>query len=69
MKYPRQICELSREKKTNRGKSFIDYYENGEPVKYCYGYYDKKNDEPLECCKNCLDFHKGEYAENERERR
>ena len=64
MIYPRQFCELSR-----RGKTFIDYYENGEPIKYCYGYIDKKNDEPLDCCKNCLDFYKGEYAENERVKR
>lgn len=64
MNYPRQFCELS-----NRGKTFIDYYENGNPVKYCYGYYDKKNDEPLECCKKCLDFFQGEYHEKEIERR
>ena len=69
MIYPRQFCELSREEKINRGKSFIDYYENGEPIKYCYGFTDKANDEPLECCKNCLDFYKGEYAENERLKR
>lgn len=64
MKYPRQICESDY-----RGKSFVDYYEDGEPIKYCYGFTDKANDEPLECCKNCLDFYRGEYAENERIRR
>lgn len=64
MKYPRQICENGY-----RGKSFVDYYENGEPIKYCYGFTDKANDEPLDCCKNCLDFYRGEYAEDERVKR
>lgn len=64
MKYPRQKCESDY-----RGKSFVDYYEDGEPIKYCYGFTDKANDEPLDCCKNCLDFYKGEYAENERVKR
>lgn len=46
MKYPRQKCESD-----HRSKSFVDYYKDGDPIKYCYGYIDKANDEPLECWK------------------
>lgn len=53
----RVIC---RAKKTGqvkyRGKPTIEFYKDGKPQYYCYGYIDRMTEEPLEACQNCADF-------------
>lgn len=46
-----------------RGKPTTEFYHNGKPQIYCYGWEDKMTDEPLECCRNCKDFVSGEQFE------
>ena len=46
-----------------RGNATTEFYHNGKPQKYCYGWIDKMNDEPLDECKKCLDFVDGEQCE------
>ena len=41
---------------TYRGKPTIEWYKDGKPQYYCYGYRDAMTEEPLEVCKNCADF-------------
>ncbi len=38
-----------------RGRPSIEWYKDGVPQYYCYGYYDKMTDEILDVCKNCVD--------------
>ena len=35
------------------GRSSIEWYKNGKPQYYCYGYIDQRNDELIEECKQC----------------
>ena len=36
-----------------RGKSSIEFYKDGKPQYYCYGYVDSMTDELLDECKRC----------------
>lgn len=36
-----------------RGKASIEWYKDGEPQYYCYGYMDKSTDYYIEVCRNC----------------
>lgn len=38
-----------------KGKSSIEFYKDGKPQYYCYGYNDNNTDELIETCKNCKD--------------
>lgn len=49
--------------KEGRGKPVTDFYKNGKPQIYCYGWMDKMTDEPLEICQNCKDWVYGEQCE------
>lgn len=42
--------------------------KNGKPWIYCYGYEDRMGDEPLDECKNCLDWAYGEQMEKDFEK-
>lgn len=35
------------------GRSSIEWYKNGKPQYYCYGYIDQRTDELIEECKQC----------------
>ena len=37
----------------DKGKPSIEFYKNGKPQYYCYGYIDQKTDELIEECKEC----------------
>lgn len=39
-----------------RSKPTIEFYKDEKPQYYCYGYIDSETDEPLDECKQCLDF-------------
>ena len=36
-----------------RGKASIEYYKDGKPQYYCYGYIDKETDELIDECREC----------------
>lgn len=36
-----------------RGKPSIEWYKDGKPQYYCYGYIDKRTDELLPECRGC----------------
>ena len=36
-----------------KGKSSIEFYKDGKPQYYCYGYIDQRTDELIEECKQC----------------
>ena len=40
-------------KVSRRGQPSIEWYKNGKPQYYCYGYIDKMTDELLPECKEC----------------
>lgn len=44
-------CPLKR-----RGKPTTEFYKDGKPQIYCYGWIDKMTDEPLKECRECLDY-------------
>lgn len=46
-----------------RGKPTTEFYIDGKPQIYCYGWEDGMTDEPLEICKNCPDWVYGEQCE------
>ena len=48
--------------KYGRGNPTTEFYINGKPQIYCYGWINLRNDEPLECCKNCKDWVDGEQC-------
>ena len=53
----RVICKAKKEGQVKRrGNPTIEFYKNGKPQYYCYGYRDAMMEEPLEVCKNCADF-------------
>lgn len=37
----------------DRGKPSIEFYKDGKPQYYCYGYIDQRTDELLKECKEC----------------
>ena len=52
------------------GRSYptTEFYIDGKPQIYCRGWIDKMTDEPLEVCRNCMDFVDGEQIEVDFER-
>ena len=46
-----------------RGNSTTEFYKNGKPQIYCYGWEDRMTDEPLEICKNCNDWVNSEQCQ------
>lgn len=38
-----------------RGKASIEWYKDGKPQYYCYGYQDQTTDDLLDVCRNCRD--------------
>ena len=47
-------CSLMRKGVVrNKGASSIEFYKNGEPQRYCYGYIDKMTDELFLECEAC----------------
>ena len=42
-----------RGKVSRRGQPSIEWYKDGKPQYYCYGYIDKMTDELLPECKEC----------------
>ena len=55
--------------KQGRGKPTTEFYKivdgKKKPQIYCYGWINPRYDEPLECCKNCLDWVYGEQLERD----
>lgn len=49
--------------KNGRGRPTTEFHINGKPQIYCYGWIDRMTDEPLEVCRNCLDYVNGEQCE------
>jgi len=52
-----------------RGKASTEFYIDGKPHIYCYGWIDSMHDEPIEVCKNCADFVDKAQEDLERSRR
>ena len=46
-----------------RGKPTTEFYIDGKPQIYCYGWIENINDEPMEICKKCKDWACGEQAD------
>lgn len=46
-----------------RGKPTTEFYIDGKPQIYCYGWQDAMTDEPLPECKVCQDWVYGEQCE------
>lgn len=46
----RVVCEAVKKGEVNRRGISTD------DKAYCYGYTDARNDEPIETCKNCIDW-------------
>lgn len=46
-----------------RGRPTTEFHINGKPQIYCYGWIDRRTDEPVEVCRNCLDYVNGEQCE------
>ena len=50
------ICQAKKNGEvTRRGKASIEYYKDGKPQYFCYGYKDTMSDELLETCQKCID--------------
>ena len=43
-------------KVSRRGQPSIEWYKDGKPQYYCYGYIDKMTDELLPECKECRSY-------------
>ncbi len=39
-----------------KGRASLEFYKDGKPQYYCYGYIDSMYDEPLPECKECKKF-------------
>lgn len=51
------VCEAKRIGEVKRrGRPSIEWYKNGVPQYYCYGYIDCSTDELLEVCRKCADY-------------
>lgn len=52
----RVICAAAKKGEVpRRGDPTIEFYKDGVPQYYCYGYVDGSTDEPLDTCRNCRD--------------
>ena len=51
--------------KEGRGNPTTEFYIDGKPQIYCYGWEYKTSGEPLECCKKCPDWVRGEQCEKD----
>lgn len=49
-------CKIAGHKVKRRGEATVEWYKDGLPQYYCYGYVDKMTDEPLPECKECRDY-------------
>ena len=59
-----------RGKVSRRGEPSIEWYKDGKPQYYCYGYIDKMTDELLVECKECRSHgYKAQGDLNEHNRR
>lgn len=48
------VCRVKESgKASRRGEPSIEWYRDGKPQYYCYGYIDKMTDELLSECKEC----------------
>ena len=52
-----------------RGKPSTEFYIDGKPQVYCMGLVDKKTDESLKECKNCLDHVRNAEIDFRKEKR
>ena len=53
----RVICQAKKTGRVKRrGTPTVEWYKGEMAQYYCYGYYDKSTDLPLEVCQNCADF-------------
>ena len=52
----RVSCKIAGHKVKRRGDATVEWYKDGVPQYYCYGYIDKMTDEPLSECKECRDY-------------
>ena len=41
--------------KDGRGRPSTEWYKDGKPMIYCYGWIDRMNDELIPECRNCPD--------------
>ena len=48
-----------------RGYPSTEFYIDGKPQIYCYGWVDAMTDEPLDVCSNCADFVYGEQCDKD----
>lgn len=53
--------------KEGRGRPTTEFYKDGKPQIYCYGWQDGMTDEPLPECKACQDWAYGEQIEKDYE--
>lgn len=59
-------CELVAKGIANKkGKPSIEFYKNGKPQYYCYGYMDKRTEEGLSECQKCPKWVHGEQLERD----
>ena len=52
-----------------RGKPTTEFYIDGKPQIYCYGWIDGMTDEALDICKSCKDWANGEQCDKDFENR
>ncbi len=48
-----------------RGKPSTEFYIDGKPQIYCYGWMDLMTEEPLKICKECADWVYGEQCDED----
>lgn len=61
-------CALVRKGIVKRkGKPTLEFYRNGKPQYYCYGYLDMHYEEPFPECKECPKWVEGEQCEKDYE--
>lgn len=48
-----------------RGYPSTEFYIDGKPQVYCYGWEDAMTDEPLDICRNCADWNRGEQCDRD----
>ncbi len=52
----RTVCKVKKSGVVpTRGRPSIEWYKDGVPQYYCYGYIDRMTDQLLEVCKDCRD--------------
>jgi len=56
--YKRGMCKSPY----GKGKASVEFYKNGKPQYYCYGFTDRMTDELINECKECsAQVQKAEY--------